>query len=164
MVHVAVVIIQQIESERSGGRRPVAEYQVIEIACPIYAEGAEPVGDGVAIEIPELDSSVVIFIDKPGSSQTISVFLIDHRVGEKMTVELVRQPKGLLVGQGIRVVQPPAGNIFKGTQVRFGIEGLKTLDEISDFFRGGRRRERELTHFITQKTKGKLLACFIFRE
>lgn len=40
-----------------------------------------------------------------------------------MAVELLRQPKGLLVGQGIGVVQPPAGNVFKGTQTRFEIEG-----------------------------------------
>ena len=148
MVHVAVVIIQQIEFECSGCRRPVAEYQTIEIACPIHAEGTEPVGDGVAIEIPELNIPVIIFTDKPGRSQTISVFLFDHRVGEKMAVELVRQPQRLLVGQRIGVVQPPAGNIFKGTQTRFGIEGPETPDEIFDFFRGGRRRERDLTHFF----------------
>lgn len=73
MVHVAVVIIQQIEFECSGCRRPVAEYQTIEIACPIHAEGTEPVGDGVAIEIPELNIPVIIFADKTGRSQTIGV-------------------------------------------------------------------------------------------
>ena len=65
-----------------------------------------------------------------------------------MAVELVRQPKGLLVGQGIGVVQPPAGNIFKSTQTRFGIEGPEAPDEIFDFFQVGRRRERDLTHFV----------------
>src|SRR5699024_11081718 len=134
MVHVAVVIIQQIESECTGCRCPVAECQAIEIACPIYAEWTEPAGGGVTVEIPELNISVIIFTDKTGRSQTISVFLFDHGVGKKMAVELVRQPKGLLVGQRIGVVQPPAGNIFKGTQTRFGIEGPETPDEIFDFF------------------------------
>ena len=96
----------------------------------------------------ELNIPVIIFADKTGRSQTISVFLVDHGVGEKMAVELLRQPKGLLVGQGIGVVQPPAGNVFKGTQTRFEIEGPETPDEIFDFFRGGRRRERDLTHFV----------------
>ena len=75
MVHVAVVIIQQIEFECSGCWRPVAEYQTIEIACPIHAEGTEPVGDGVAIEIPELNIPVIVFTDKPGRSQTINLLL-----------------------------------------------------------------------------------------
>ena len=81
-----------------------------------------------------------------------------------MAVELVRQPQRLLVGQGIGVVQPPAGNIFKGTQTRFRIEGPETPDEIFDFFRGDRRRERDLTHFVIQKAESKLLAGLILQQ
>ena len=81
-----------------------------------------------------------------------------------MAVELVRQPQRLLVGQRMGVTQPPAGNIFKGTQTRFGIEGPETPDEIFDFFRGGRRRERDLTHFVIQKAESKLLAGFILQQ
>lgn len=51
MVHVAVVIIQQVEFQFLGPGCTIVEGQRIEIACSIYTEGAEPAVSSVAVEI-----------------------------------------------------------------------------------------------------------------
>ena len=64
MVHVAVVIIQQVEFQFLGPGCTIVEGQRIEIACSIYTEGAEPAVSSVAVEIPELNVLVSIFRNK----------------------------------------------------------------------------------------------------
>ena len=48
MVHVAVVIVQQVEFQFLGPGCTIVEGQRIEIACSIYTEGAEPAVGSVA--------------------------------------------------------------------------------------------------------------------
>ena len=56
MVHVAVVIVQQVEFQFLGPGCTIVEGQRIEIACSIYTEGAEPaVGSVAAVSYTHLD-------------------------------------------------------------------------------------------------------------
>jgi hypothetical protein len=61
VVHVAVVIVQQVEFQLPGPGGAIVEGQSIEVACPIYTERAKPAGGSVAVEIPELNVPVVVF-------------------------------------------------------------------------------------------------------
>ena len=65
MVHVAVVIVQQVEFQFLGPGCTIVEGQRIEIACSIYTEGAEPAVGSVAVEIPELKGVGSSFRHKP---------------------------------------------------------------------------------------------------
>ena len=103
MVHVAVVIIQQVEFQFLGPGCTIVEGQRIEIACSIYTEGAEPAVSSVAVEIPELNVLVFFLGYKAGGGQPAAIFFPEHWAGEKAAIEFVRQAQGLLVGQRIRM-------------------------------------------------------------
>ena len=69
MVHVAVVIIQQVEFQFLGPGCTIVEGQPHRDCLFHLYRGAEPAVGSVAVEIPELNVLVSIFRNKPDAAR-----------------------------------------------------------------------------------------------
>ena len=70
--------------------------------------------------------------------------LMGAPLGEVESRPIGSMTESLLVGQRIRVIQPPAGDIFKGAQMWFSSKRPKAADERFHLVRGWRRRDWEI--------------------
>ena len=78
VVHVAVVIVQQIKSQFPGPGRAIVEGQSVQIASSVHTERPQPTGERVAVKIPELDVTITILRDKAGRSHAPCVLIVNH--------------------------------------------------------------------------------------
>ena len=103
MVHVTIVVIQQVKLQSSGISFAIVNCQTVDVSGTIHSKGTQPAVVFALVKEPELNVLVFFLGYKAGGGQPAAIFLPEHWAGEKAAIEFVRQAQGLLVGQRIRM-------------------------------------------------------------
>lgn len=89
VIHMTIVVIQQVKLQSSGVCFAVVNCQTVEVSGAIHPKGTQLAVVFALVKKPELNVLVLFLGYKAGGGQSAAIFFPEHRAGEKAAIEFV---------------------------------------------------------------------------